>query len=761
MSQFKKAVSLVLTIVMMAGAVGFSALAAEKPVASVLANAESMDSADFNPKSDEAQEEIKKKDDRLPSSIDLRNYNGKNYVTPVKKQNPFGSCWAFAMAAAAEISYLYDNDMGVPAGEPNNGVDFSEKYINWYMFHHITEDDVLSGAVPASQVGEGMDFSEPEKKNRNVVYDKESNGCFGVNFYASGMGPVTEDTEIDGWQPYLYAGRNRWQENTPDSGEITAARRQYYYEYFYREIDDLIENGVIANADEFDSWFEKNWQPGKPAYDNTHKGSSYVAFDDWTLPLTAKYRFPEIQCFFKEAHALPCPASRDKDDNYAFSEAGLAAMKSELSKGRGISIGILADQSEPGQKLGDGGYLNTENWAQYNPDSMKMNHLVTVVGYDDNYPKENFTRTYQGEIVKGSTPPADGAFIVKNSWGAITEEDKANATTDSMGNTVYENPNAGEWGIDNTGYFYLSYYDHTINSPQTYEFYTDDEVFYDEMNYNQYDLLQETEYKEISYPFPVSAANVFTAEEDEYLTQLSTMVASPWSRVHYEVYSNPGETPDSGKLLAQGDLTFDYAGYQRINLGKAFFLKKGDRYSVIISTQTVHKDGQTKNIISVPLCENDHSKNGVTVNSVINPGESYLKIRDWEDMSAEKASLEKLIYDAEIAEYDSEESFRKTYVNGLDDFKIDNNPIKTFTVPARTVSTLLGDTDWSSKVDISDATFIQRADAGLIALSEVSTLLGDVDRDGETSIIDVTWIQRREAKMKAPYGIGKPIYEAE
>ena len=47
--------------------------------------------------------------DALPSKFDLRNVNGKNYVTPVKMQNPFGTCWAFATAAAAETSYLYIN----------------------------------------------------------------------------------------------------------------------------------------------------------------------------------------------------------------------------------------------------------------------------------------------------------------------------------------------------------------------------------------------------------------------------------------------------------------------------------------------------------------------------------------------------------------------------------------------------------------------------------------------------------------------------
>jgi len=55
---------------------------------------------------------------------------GKSYVTPVKLQHPFGSCWGFAAITAAETSIL---------GDPENltsltadTMDLSEKHLVYF-----------------------------------------------------------------------------------------------------------------------------------------------------------------------------------------------------------------------------------------------------------------------------------------------------------------------------------------------------------------------------------------------------------------------------------------------------------------------------------------------------------------------------------------------------------------------------------------------------------------------------------------------------
>ena len=74
-------------------------------------------------------------------------------------------------------------------------------------------------------------------------------------------------------------------------------------------------------------------------------------------------------------------------------------------------------------------------YAQYTFEKTAANHAVTVVGWDDTFSAENWP--------EGRRPPADGAWIVKNSWGT-------------------------DWG--NEGYFLLSYYDMSLCGLGTFEY---------------------------------------------------------------------------------------------------------------------------------------------------------------------------------------------------------------------------------------------------------------------------------------------------
>lgn len=725
----------------------------------------SVGDVDFNPDSEDVEDDMIDQADQLPASIDLRNYNGINYVTPVKFQNPFGTCWAFSIAGASEISYLHDNGLGVPADEENNTVDFSEKYISWYMYHAINADDVMTGAVRASQIGEGYDPSQAEETNVNAVYNFGGFSAYASNFYASGHGPVTEDFPIDEAYSYFYSGKNKWRVCDREmTDEVAGMRKAFFKESYRANVDQYIKDGYIQSADEYDEWFDENWGEGFFLYTKSFSRSNYAAYDDWTMPLNATYRFPAVSSYFKSSHILPPMSYTDEEGNYVYNPVGIAAIKSEIANGHGVAISYYADQSKPNQEIGDAGFMNTTNWAQYtNDNTLDTDHAVTVVGYDDNYPKENFTRTMNGEVVEGSTPPGDGALIVKNSWGALTEEDKATVTYDVDGNPVYVSPDANGWGYEDTGYFYLSYYDQVAQNTESFEFYTKDEIKYHELNYDQYDLLQGNDYEGFSYEENATkTANVFDAEEDEFLCQISYMTVNPETTVHYAVYKDvEDDDPTSGVLLEEGENTHALGGYQRINLQKEYFLNEGEKYSVVIAQKHETDEGELSDIsLSYALEQRDDT----TITSVINQGESYFLYGDtWFDMADEdtKSGFTDLLCTDIIAEWwgGDAEAFLEDIPKGKDAIHLDNLPIKAFLVPARIhdLEYLLGDADLDNEITITDATTIQRYDVKMTDLNYIASALADVDNDGQVTIIDATWIRRYLVDLKAPEGIGKTI----
>ena len=62
----------------------------------------------------------------VPGTLDWRNYNGGNWVTPVRNQGNCGSCWAFATAANLESATLIKN--GTPF-VPGADLDLSEQIL--------------------------------------------------------------------------------------------------------------------------------------------------------------------------------------------------------------------------------------------------------------------------------------------------------------------------------------------------------------------------------------------------------------------------------------------------------------------------------------------------------------------------------------------------------------------------------------------------------------------------------------------------------
>ena len=53
-------------------------------------------------------------------------------------------------------------------------------------------------------------------------------------------------------------------------------------------------------------------------------------------------------------------------------------------------------------------YMSSPSFAYYNPSSRKGGHAITIIGWDDNYSRDNFSPV---------KPEKNGAWLVQNSWG--------------------------------------------------------------------------------------------------------------------------------------------------------------------------------------------------------------------------------------------------------------------------------------------------------------------------------------------------------
>ncbi len=353
-----------------------------------------------------------------------------------------------------------------------------------------------------------------------------------------------------------------------------------------------------------------------------YRNFCYSDRDDWSIP--EEYRFAR-DYYLKESVMLPNPAREVELGPYKYNPEANRLIKEQLLQKRGVSIAFMADVSRPDQDLSETGvYLNNVTWAHYTWENQPANHAVTIIGWDDNYPKENFLAEHQ--------PPEDGAWLVRNSWGS-GEEEFPDCGEMNWGIQVQKKDENGEPVFDEngdpvlvgSGYFWLSYHDQSLSNPESFVY--EDAVAPEYID--QYDYLPIGDVMCRKYDNPAKMANVFAGGHARILTEISCLTKDLDTDVNYWIYllCDDFTSPEEGLCVSSGSARFAYGGYHRILLEDEVFIQNRQAYAIVLEMK--NQDGQymvnETACVSVP----GSSKSGV---AVINENESFI-YRDgaWKD----------------------------------------------------------------------------------------------------------------------------------
>ena len=507
------------------------------------------DAYDFT--NEEDREQLMEEAESFPAKFDMRDMG---WVTPVKLQNPFGSCWSFAAIASAETSLI-------SSGLADASIDLSERHLSYFTRTSITDQT-------SSQYGEGYKdrgMSASEKLNTGG-YSFLANTAMG-----SGIGPVIETDD----PALMYRGYKGWIDQR----------------YFGGDLQDF----------------------------------SYSSSDDWSIP---NDRHLEYDYSLAESYVLPTPAKVINDNQYSYDGAATAAIKKELLAGRAVQIGFLADQSSPNQTEVEP-IMMSSDWAQYGDFVNVANHAVTIVGWDDTIGSDE-----SGVHFREDRQPQDyGAWLIKNSWGSGEEE--------------FPNTGEGDWGIQvpkkdkngnvvtdengepvmvGSGYFWLSYYDHSISYPASVRFLANDEdTVVDAYDFMNGDYLNAKEFKT-----ETKMANDFAVLHNQILEQISFQTTHPYTTVKWQVYImlSDSTSTDYAMLASEGEETFEFGGFHKVRLEKSVPVMSGQHYWIVI-TETIRNDqGEKMYTANLPV------GNANDWNGVVNLGESmFYKDGSWMELS--------------------------------------------------------------------------------------------------------------------------------
>jgi len=297
---------------------------------------------------------------------------------------------------------------------------------------------------------------------------------------------------------------------------------------------DFSENNLHDNMMEFSKYgieecFEGGWQ-------------------DWALEYSLSWfgPFPTEYDTYDELGKLSPIITTDK--NIHVQDAIIVKNRENFTDNEGFKKAIMKYGSLhiTYNPASNAPYYNSENGAQYRNDSTEQTHGVSLVGWDDNYPASNFL----------ITPPGNGAWIIKNSWG--------NASGDK-------------------GFHYISYYDTSVLAYK----YSVGYIFENTEDYTanyQTDLSGNLTIKE--YANNVSYKVTYESIRNELISAVGTYF-NDGEEYCLEIYVND-------KLAHVQNGTGPYYGFHTVKLTKEIPIKEGDSFTAVMTKKSIPKLSESR-----------------------------------------------------------------------------------------------------------------------------------------------------------------------
>lgn len=604
----------------------------------------------------------------------------------VRNQGTWNTCWAMAAIGAAELNGLSSHLLSTGADE----TDLSERHLIYFLSHQA--DDPLGNS------------SGDYNTNGSYWITKGGNPQLAMMTLASWHGAASESETNSSYSglsasdslsaTFAYADELHLENAYAldlDTAEARGTLQNMILAYggavlcMYFDADYLfVGSPTAAEPDILTTPTDGAEVPSVPEEDAEPEPDTPVATDT------------------PEGEVTDAPETTDAPDAEAPDSGDVSEPEETDAPAATVAPEPIADETETASEAPalDGAPTGTDGIAAdrsadnftacyyQNSVSATTNHEVIIVGWDDNYPAENF-----GHSSAGLTPSGDGAWLCRNSYGS-------------------------DWG--DGGYFWVSYYDASvcagsggsISSRVTVLDFADANHYDNNYEYDGAAILHyirdTIDGRGVSTLNADSStrrwyANIFTASAGESArdTELLRAVSTYTYRANVpytvEIYTHleTADSPTSGTLAATISGTFTHAGYHTVELPEPLTLEQGEMFSVVFRVSMA-----SDNSVFVPGCSTSSVWYSVNDSGA---GQSFVSLDgngwvDCQSLSGKPNVRIKAFTDTQDAVFpfsdvaesewyyqDVKESWIKLLVNGMSDTTYE--PLQ-YTLRAQVVTTL-------------------------------------------------------------------------